>query len=257
MDDFLEIGKKKYKSRLLIGSGKFSAPELIADTVKSAESEIVTVAIRRVDINQPQQDPFSYLIQQQTCDFLPNTAGARNAEEACRIARLGAEIAQRKWVKLEVTPDPTHLLPDPVETLKAAEILVKDGFDVLPYMPADPVLAKKLEDIGCVTVMPLAAPIGTNLGLEAKLFIKIIIENASIPVVVDAGIGAPSQAMECMEMGASAVLVNTAIATAKNPTLMAQSFKQAVEAGRLAYLSGLSQKQLTAAASSPLTDFLN
>ncbi len=223
--------------------------------VDASASEIVTVALRRVDLTDPQDDMITAL---QGGDFLllPNTSGARDAEEAVRLAKLARASGLEPWIKLEVTPDPRYLLPDPVETLKAAEILIKDGFTVLPYMHADPILAKRLEDVGCVTVMPLGSPIGTNRGIRTRDSIGIIIENASVPVVADAGLGAPSHASEAMEMGCDAVLVNTAIATADNPTEMAIAFKMGVEAGRKAYLAGQPAVKKTAEASSPLTGFL-
>lgn len=225
------------------------------EAVDASGSEIVTVALRRVDLDNPQDDMLTAL---QGGDFLllPNTSGARDAEEAVRLAKLSRASGLEAWIKLEVTPDPRYLLPDPVETLKAAEILIKDGFIVLPYINADPILAKRLEDIGCATVMPLGSPIGSNKGVITRDSIGIIIENASVPVVVDAGLGAPSHAAESLEMGADAVLVNTAIATADDPVKMAISFKLGVEAGRMAYLAGKPSKRHLAEASSPLTGFL-
>jgi thiazole synthase len=256
MDDSLKIAGRTFKSRLLIGSGKFSSPEMMRHAIDAAGSEIVTVAIRRVDFNNTQA-PFTDIIDPNSILFLPNTSGARNAEEAVRIARIGRFSGVSDWVKLEVIPDPNFLMPDPIETLIAAEILVKEGFTVLPYINADPVLAKRLEEVGCATVMPLAAPIGSNKGLVTRDLIQIIIEQATVPIVVDAGIGAPSHAAEAMEMGASAVLVNTAIATATHPVHCAAAFKLAVEAGRLGYRSGLPNQQTRASASSPLTGFLH
>ncbi len=253
--DKLLIAGHSFSSRLFLGTGKFSSPETMAHAIKASGSEMVTVAIRRVDLNQP-SDPFLSYIPQDQYLFLPNTSGARDAEEAIRLARLAKASGLSNWIKLEVTPEPNYLLPDPIETLKAAELLVKEGFLVLPYINADPILAKRLEEVGCATVMPLASPIGSNQGLQTKELIRIIIEQARIPVVVDAGIGTPSQAAEAMEMGADAVLVNTAIATANDPSRYAQAFQWAVKAGREAYLSGIPASFAYARASSPLTEFL-
>ncbi len=222
--------------------------------VDASGSQMVTVALRRVDLDNPRDDLMAALAGG---DFLllPNTSGARDAGEAVRLAKLARASGLEPWIKLEVTPDPRYLLPDGVETLKAAEILIRDGFTVLPYMNADPILAKRLEALGCATVMPLGSPIGSNKGLKTRDAIGIIIENSAVPVIVDAGLGAPSHAAEAMELGAHAVLVNTAIATAEDPTGMALAFKLAVEAGRRAFLAGLPQ-QREAEASSPLTGFL-
>lgn len=255
MSDSLVIAGKPIRSRLFLGTGKFSSPAIMKAAIEASGAEIVTVALRRMDIENP-QDPFVHTIHPQEYLFLPNTSGARNADEAIRIAKIAKFSGVSDWVKLEVTPEPNYLLPDPIETLKAAEALVKLGFKVLPYINADPILAKKLEEVGCATVMPLAAPIGSNRGLQTKELIRIIIEQATVPVVVDAGLGTPSQAAEAMEMGADAVLVNTAIATAKNPILFAEAFKQAVEAGRKGYLAGIPGVYSQARASSPLTGFL-
>ncbi len=238
-----------------MGSGKFSSPEMMIKSIERSGAEIVTTALRRADLNNPEDvflkyiDPAKYL-------FLANTSGAKNAEEAIRLAKFARSFGLAPWIKLEVTPEPRYLLPDPIETLKAAEILVKEGFVVLPYINADPILAKKLEDAGCATVMPLAAPIGSNRGLKTKELIQIIIEQSNVPVVVDAGLGAPSHAAEAMEMGADAVLVNTAIAIADNPIDMAEAFKLAVMAGRKAYLAGMGKEDLVAHASSPLNGLL-
>ncbi len=256
-DDALIIAGRKFNSRLLLGTGKFSDTAALKAAVVASGSEIVTVALRRVDLEQPEDDMLAALDAPEIL-ILPNTAGARNAEEAVRLARLSRAAGLPPWVKLEVTPDPRYLLPDPVETLKAAEILVKDGFHVLPYMPADPVLARHLEEVGTATLMPLGAPIGTNRGLRTRDLVSIIIEQANVPVVVDAGLGAPSHAAEAMEMGADAVLVNTAVAVAGDPALMAEAFKLGVQAGRRAWLSGLGEERETADASSPsLTGFLD
>jgi thiazole synthase len=216
---------------------------------------MVTIALRRVDIEN-KNDNMIAAVDQSRCQLLPNTSGARDATEAVRLARLARAASGINWLKLEVTPDPYYLLPDGQETLKAAEVLVKDGFVVLPYINADPILAKKLQDVGTATVMPLASPIGSNQGMKTKAAIEIIIEQATVPVVVDAGLGAPSHATEAMEMGADAVLVNTAIATAGDPIEMARAFKLAVEAGRMAFLAGKAEQKKTASASSPLTGFL-
>lgn len=240
-----------FSSRLLLGTGKFSSSKIMREAIEASGTEIVTVALRRVDFKNPRDhilsfiDPKKYLV-------LPNTSGAKTAEEAIRLAHIAKSFGLPGWVKLEITPDPRYLLPDPVETLKAAEILVKEGFTVLPYINADPILAKKLEDAGCATVMPLGSPIGSAQGIKTRAGIEIIIEQARVPVIVDAGLGSPSQAAEAMEMGADAVLVNTAIAAAEDPVEMAKAFKLAVEAGRKAYLSGMISSSKTAKASSPL-----
>ncbi len=255
MSDQLRIGDRVFSSRLLLGTGKFSSPAVMKDAIAASGSEIITVALRRVDLENP-GDAFLSVIDPASYVFLPNTSGARTAEEAVRIAKIGKFSGVSNWVKLEVTPEPNYLLPDPIETLKAAEQLVKDGFTVLPYIQADPILAKRLEEVGCATVMPLAAPIGSNRGMKTRDLIGIIIEQATVPVVVDAGLGAPSHAAEAMEMGADAVLVNTAIATARNPVQMAHAFRLAVTAGRFAYLAGLPVSALGAEASSPTAGLL-
>jgi len=253
--DKLVIAGRSFNSRLMVGTGKFSSNEAMVAAMEGAGSEIVTVALRRVDVDNPQDsllrhiDPERYLL-------LPNTSGARDAEEAIRLARIARAAGCEPWVKLEVTPDPYYLLPDPIETLKAAEVLVKEGFIVLPYINADPVLAKHLQEAGTATVMPLGAPIGTNKGIRTRDQIAIIIEQAIVPVVVDAGLGAPSHAAEAMEMGADAVLVNTALADTPDPGAMGRAFKKGVEAGREAYLAGLGPQRQQAEASSPLTGFL-
>ena len=253
--DKLIIADREFDSRLLIGTGKFASNELMAKAIECSGTEIVTVALRRVDIEN-QNDDMLAVIDRDKYLLLPNTSGARDADEAVRLARLARAATGINWLKLEVTPDPYYLLPDPVETLKAAEILVKEDFIVLPYINADPVLAKKLEDIGTATVMPLASPIGSNQGLKTRSALEIIIEQANVPVVVDAGLGLPSHATDAMEIGADAVLVNTAIATAANPIDMAEAFRLAVVAGRKAYLSGPGSAAKKASASSPLTGFL-
>jgi thiazole synthase len=254
----LVIAGREFQSRLFIGTGKFSSPEAMRDALAASGTQIVTVALRRADLSG-EKDPFANILEfidPKKYLVLPNTSGAMTAEEAVRLARLAAAAGLPKWVKLEIHPDPRYLLPDPVETLKAAEILVKEGFTVLPYINADPVLAKRLQDVGTATVMPLGAPIGSNRGLKTRDQLEIIIEQATVPVVVDAGLGAPSHAAEAMELGADAVLVNTAIAIAGDPCRMAIAFKMAVEAGRAAYEVGLAAEQRFAAGTSPLTAFL-
>lgn len=254
----LQIADRSFDSRLFLGTGKFASNEAMRDALAASQTEIVTVALRRANLGE-EPDPFADIldyIDPKQYLLLPNTSGAMNAEEAVRLARLSATAGLPMWVKLEIHPDPTFLLPDPVETFKAAEILVKEGFTVLPYINADPVLAKRLQDIGTATVMPLGAPIGSNRGIETRRQIEIIIEQATVPVVVDAGIGAPSHAAEAMEMGADAVLVNTAIAIASDPVRMADAFRKAVEAGREAFEVGLGDALSTASATSPLTTFL-
>jgi thiazole synthase len=255
MDKPLIIAGRSFQSRLLMGTGKFSSSMVMRKALESSGTEIVTVALRRVELDNPEDNILS-AVDTDRYLLLPNTSGARDADEAVRLARLARAAGCEPWVKLEVTPDPHYLLPDPVETLKAAEILVKEGFIVLPYINADPVLAKRLEDIGAATVMPLGSPIGSNRGLKTRDAIEIIIEKAMVPVVVDAGLGAPSHAAEAMEIGADAVLVNTAIAVAGDPVAMAGAFKKGVEAGREAFLAGLGRSRKTAEASSPLTGFL-
>ncbi len=255
----LVIAGRTFQSRLIMGTGKFSSPEAMRDALAASGAEIVTVALRRADLTG-QHDPFANILEfidPNNFLLLPNTSGAMNAEEAVRLARLAVAAGLPRWVKLEIHPDPRYLLPDPIETLKAAEVLVKEGFTVLPYINADPVLAKRLQEVGCATVMPLGSPIGSNRGIQTRDQIRIIIEQATVPVVVDAGIGAPSHAAEALELGADAVLVNTAIAVANDPNRMANAFKLAVEAGRTAYEIGLGAVSDTASATSPLTGFLN
>jgi len=253
--DELVIAGRKFHSRLLVGTGKFASSEVMAEAVEASGTEIVTVALRRVDIENENDDMLAALDRSKYL-LLPNTSGARNAGEAIRLAKLARAATGINWVKLEVTPDPYYLLPDGVETLKAAEALVADGFVVLPYINADAILSRKLEDAGTATVMPLASPIGSNRGLKTRATLEIIIEQANVPVVVDAGLGLPSHAADAMEMGADAVLVNTAIATAAEPAGMAGAFKLAVQAGRTAYLCGAAVQSSRASASSPLTGFL-
>ena len=253
--DKLIIAGRSFTSRLLAGTGKFASNEAMVAALENSGCEIVTVALRRVDIDNPQDSLLSHIDKERYL-LLPNTSGARDAEEAVRLARLARAAGCEPWVKLEVTPDPYYLLPDPIETLKAAEILVKEGFVVLPYMPADPVLAKHLQEAGVATVMPLGSPIGSNRGVRTRDHIGIIIEQATVPVVVDAGLGAPSHAAEAMEMGADAVLVNTALADTADPAAMGRAFKKGVAAGREAFLAGLGPQRDKAQASSPLTGFL-
>jgi len=247
----LIIAGKSFESRLFLGTGKFASHAVMRKTLEASGASMVTVALRRVDLARKDDDVLRF-IDRARFQLLPNTSGARTAKEAVFLAKLARESGLGDWLKLEVIPDPRYLWPDPVETLAAAEILVKEGFVVLPYMPPDPVLAKKLADAGCATVMPLAAPIGSNRGLQMREAIRIIIEQATIPVVVDAGLGVPSHACEAMEMGADAVLVNTAIAVAEDPVRMAGAFRDAVKAGREGFLAGRGAEREGAEASSPL-----
>jgi thiazole synthase len=250
MQDTLTIAGRSFGSRLILGTGKYETFETMREALLASGAEMVTVAVRRVDFDDPGADITSFLPEGVL--LLPNTSGCETAEEAVRMARLARAGGLPDWVKLEVIPDPRYLLPDPVETLKAAETLVAEGFTVLPYMLPDPVLAKKLEEAGCATVMPLAAPIGTGRGLKLRDAIRIMVEQSEVPVVVDAGLGAPSHAAEAMELGADAVLVNTAIARAEDPVAMAAAFKLAVGAGRQARLAGIMDEQETGVPSSPV-----
>jgi thiazole synthase len=250
MDDTLTIAGREFGSRLILGTGKYQSFAAMHDAVAASGAEMVTVAVRRIDFDEPGDDISSFLPHEVL--LLPNTSGCETAEDAVRTARLARAGGLPDWIKLEVIPDARYLLPDPVETLKAAEALVAEGFTVLPYMLPDPVLAKKLEEVGCATVMPLAAPIGSGRGLKLRDAIRIMVEQAEVPVVVDAGLGAPSHGAEAMEMGADAVLVNTAIARADDPVAMACAFRLAVEAGRTAYLAGIMDEQETAVPSSPV-----
>jgi thiazole synthase len=255
----LTIAGRPFASRLILGTGKFASPELMRDALAASGAEMVTVALRRADLSG-RRDPFANILEfidPERYLILPNTSGAMNAAEAVRLARLARAAGLPHWVKLEIHPDPRYLLPDPVETLRAAEQLVAEGFVVLPYINADPVLAKRLQEVGVATVMPLGSPIGSNRGLQTRDQLRIIIEQATVPVVVDAGLGAPSHAAEAMELGADAVLVNTAIAVAADPVRMARAFRAAVEAGRAAYEIGLAPASLEAHATSPLTAFLD
>ena len=250
--DTLILGGKEFHSRFILGSGKFSL-QLIRDVMQYGGSEIATIALRRANADSP-ENILDFLPEHLT--LLPNTSGARNAEEAVRIARLSRELGCGDFVKIEVIPDAKYLLPDNAETIRATEILAKEGFHVLPYMYPDLIAARRLADAGAAAIMPLGAPIGSNKGLRTKDFIQILIDEIDLPVIVDAGIGAPSQACEAMEMGAAAIMANTAIATAGDIPAMAEAFKQAIEAGRTAYLAGLGRVRETASASSPLTGFL-
>jgi len=254
--DPLVIAGRTLRSRLFVGTGKFSTPQAMAASIEASGAEVVTVALRRVDLNDPHDSQLSHLDPERYL-ILPNTSGARDAEEAVRIARLARAASGWTWVKLEVTPEPHYLLPDPVETLKAAEQLVKLGFTVLPYMNADPILARHLEEAGCAAVMPLGAPIGTSRGLETREQVSIIVEQANVPVVVDAGLGLPSHAAEAMEIGADACLVNTALAIADDPSEMGRAFALGVEAGRRAWIAGAGGESRIARASSPLTGLLD
>ncbi|AMN10186.1 thiazole synthase [Alteromonas macleodii] len=251
----LTLANHTFPSRLLTGTGKFSNPDTMKSAVQAAKSSMVTLAMKRVASHSSQDETLSAL-KALGVTLLPNTSGAKNAKEAIFAAELAYEALGSPWVKLEIHPDQRYLLPDPIETLLAAEALVKKGFHVLPYCGADPVLCKRLEEVGCAAVMPLGAPIGSNQGLQTKPFLQIIVEQASIPVIVDAGIGKPSEAMAAMELGVDAVLVNTAIATAKDPVAMAAAFASAVETGRKAFEAGLGATSSFAQASSPLTAFL-
>ena len=252
MNDTLTIAGRSFRSRLILGTGKYESFALMRDAVVASKAEMVTVAVRRIDFDDPGEDITASLPDEVL--LLPNTSGCETAEEAVRTARLARAGGLPDWIKLEVIPDARYLLPDPVETLKAAQTLVEDGFTVLPYVLPDPVLARKLEEVGCATVMPLAAPIGTGRGLKLRDAIRIMIEQAEVPLVVDAGLGAPSHAADAMEMGADAVLVNTAIAHATEPVAMARAFRLAVEAGREAFLAGRMPKKLYSAAPSSPTE---
>lgn len=252
----LKIGGRAFSSRLFVGTGKFSSNEMMRDAIIASGSQMVTVALKRIDTDNREDDMLRHILRPGV-QLLPNTSGVRTAEEAVLAAQLAREAFGTDFIKLEIHPDPRHLLPDPIETLKATEQLAKMGFIVLPYIQADPVLCKRLEEAGTAAVMPLGAPIGTNNGLLTRDMLEIIIEHSNVPVIVDAGIGAPSHAAEAMEMGADAVLVNTAIAVAGDPVAMARAFAKGVEAGREAYEAGLGGRSSVAVASSPLTSFLD
>ncbi len=251
----LQIADKTFSSRLLTGTGKFASAEVMQQALTASATQIVTLALKRVRLDEPDLQILEPL-RAMGVQLLPNTSGARNAKEAIFAAQLAREALGTNWLKLEIHPDPRYLMPDPIETFKAAEELCKQGFVVLPYCGADPLLCKRLEEVGCAAVMPLGAAIGSNQGLSTKAMLEIIIEQANVPVIVDAGIGAPSHAAAALEMGADAVLVNTAIAVAGDPIAMARAFKMAVEAGRIAYESGLGAVNQQAIASSPLAAFL-
>jgi thiazole synthase len=259
LDRPLTIAGRTFQSRLMTGTGKYRTLEEMQQSIVHSDCQIITVAVRRVQTKAPGHEGLAEALDWTKLWMLPNTAGCQTAEEAIRVARLGREMAKllgqedNNFVKLEVIPDPKYLLPDPIGTLEAAEQLVKEGFAVLPYINADPILAKRLEDVGCATVMPLASPIGSGQGLKNAANIQIILENAGVPVVVDAGIGTPSEAAQAMELGADALLINTAIAQAKNPAAMARAMSLATEAGRLAYLAGRIPVKAYASASSPLS----
>lgn len=255
MNDILTIGGREFTSRLFVGTGKFASPAIMLDTIKASGSQMITVAMKRVNMMNEATDEMLTHINRDQVQLLPNTSGVRNAREAVLAARMSREIFNTDFIKLEIHPDPKYLMPDPIETLEATRILAEDGFKVLPYVQADPVLCKLLEEAGSAAVMPLGAPIGTNKGLVTRDLLEIIIEQSNVPVVVDAGLGAPSHAAAAMEMGADAVLVNTAIAVAGDPVLIARAFAKAVEAGREGYLAGLGEVSSKAIASSPLTSF--
>ncbi len=252
----LRIADRTFNSRLLTGSGKYASGKIMAESLAASGSEIVTVAIKRIQFGK-QEDAILSHLDRSRCLLLPNTSGVRDAKEAVFAAQMAREALGTHWLKLEIHPDPKWLMPDPIETLYACEQLANLGFTVLPYIHADPVLAKRLESAGAAAVMPLGAPIGSNLGLRTRDFVQIIIEQAQIPVIVDAGLGSPAHAAEAMELGADAVLINTALATAANPVAMGHAFKLAVEAGRLAFESGLPAANFSAQSSSPLTSFLD
>ncbi|WP_207420778.1 thiazole synthase [Desertivirga brevis] len=252
----LKIADKTFSSRLFTGTGKFSSSDLMEEALLASGSELVTVALKRVDISNRKDDILNHL-RHPHINLLPNTSGVRTAKEAIFAAQLAREALETNWVKLEIHPDPKYLMPDPIETLLATEELAKQGFIVLPYIHADPVLCKRLEEVGASAVMPLGSPIGSNKGLKTIDFLEIIIEQSKVPVVIDAGIGAPSDAAKAFELGADAVLVNTAIAVSDNPVQMAQAFKMACEAGRIAYEAKLAKPVSHAIASSPLTAFLD
>ena len=253
--DKLILGGKEFSNRLLTGTGKFASKELIPGMLASSESEMITMALRRVDFSSPQENILNFIPKD--VNLLPNTSGARNAEEAIKIARIAREAGCGEFIKIEIINDMKYLMPDNEETIKATKVLAEEGFQVLPYMMPDLIAAKKMEEAGAAAVMPLGAPIGSNKGLQTKHIIKLLIENINVPIIVDAGIGKPSHACEAMEMGADAVLVNTAIADAEDPVVMGRAFKLAVEAGRAAYLSKMAEEKEYASASSPLTGFLH
>lgn len=257
MDNKLIIGGREFTSRLFVGTGKFASPELMLNAILASESQMITVAMKRVNMMNEATDDMLTHINRDNVQLLPNTSGVRDAKEAVLAAQMSREIFDTNFIKLEIHPDPKYLMPDPIETLKATEELAKDGFVVLPYIQADPVLCKLLEEAGSAAVMPLAAPIGSNKGLITRDLLQIIIEQSNVPVIIDAGLGAPSHTAEAMELGADAVLVNTAIAIANDPVAMAKAFNLAVIAGRQGFEAGLGAVSVTAQASSPLTSFFN
>lgn len=252
--DKLILGNVEFESRLIIGTGKYSSNNIMPDVIKASNPAMVTLALRRVDLDNKSENILEYIPKNMT--LLPNTSGARDAEEAVRIARISRAMGCGDFIKLEIIPDSKYLMPDNVENIKATEILVKEGFKVMPYMNPDLIVGKQLEELGAVAIMPFGAPIGSNRGLQTKELIKIMIDEIKAPIIVDAGIGRPSEAAEAMEMGAAAVMLNTAIASSKNPVEMARAFKFAVEAGRIAYNSKFGKRDIKANASSPLTGFL-
>lgn len=256
-EDLLKIGGRSFSSRLFIGTGKFPNPEVMLAAIKASGSEMITVAMKRVNMMNEASDEMMTHINRDYVQLLPNTSGVRNTKEAVFAAQMSREIFETNFIKLEIHPDPRYLLPDPIETLKATEELAKDGFVVLPYIQADPVLCKLLEEVGTAAVMPLGSPIGSNRGLSTRQMLEIIIEQSAVPVVIDAGLGLPSHASDAMEMGADAVLVNTAIAVADNPVEMAKAFALAVRAGRMAFNAGRAPSSDVAVASSPLTSFID
>ena len=259
MNDILNIGGRDFTSRLFVGTGKFSSNKLMLESILASGSQMITVAMKRIDLDHEEEDDMLRHINREHVQLLPNTSGVRTADEAVLAAQMSREIFRTPFIKLEIHPDPKYLMPDPIETLAATERLARDGFVVLPYVQADPVLCKRLEEVGAAAVMPLGAPIGTNRGLRTREMIGILIEEIDLPIVVDAGIGLPSHACEAMEMGAAACLVNTGIASSTDPVLMGRAFRQAVEAGRAAWLAGPGAVRACgegAQASSPLTGFL-
>lgn len=257
MQDYLKLGPRSFRSRLIIGTGKFSDAETMVRAIRASGAQLVTVALRRFNPELPSDDLYRPLSRLKSVTLIPNTSGARDAKEAVRAARLGRELSRSPFVKVEIHPNPHHLMPDPIETYEAARMLVKEGFVVLPYMPADPVLAKRLEDVGCAAVMPLGSAIGSGRGLATAEMLELILRDSGVPVIVDAGLRSPAEAAAAMEMGCGAVLVNSAIAVARAPEAMARAFAGAVQAGRQARLAGLMPRNDATAATSPLTAFLD
>lgn len=257
MNEPLQLGEYSFDSRLFMGTGKFSNSEIMQEAIKASGSQLVTVALRRFNKDLSEDDLLSPLLSMDSVTLMPNTSGARDAQEAVKAARISRDLSDSPFVKVEIHPNPHHLLPDPIETFEACKILAKENFVVMPYIPADPVLAKRLEEVGCASIMPLGAPIGSGQGLASGEMIKIIVRESCVPVVVDAGIRSPSDAAAAMEMGCDAVLVNSAVAAACKPAEMAAAFSQAVTAGRKGYSAGLMPKGEAAIGTSPLTDFLS